>query len=91
MIASFRHKGLRNLFEDDDAAGVPPELIGRCRTRLAALRRATSLDALRVPGWRLHALQGRPLRWALAVNGPWRITFGWDGEDAIGVDLEQYH
>ncbi|MGH7104721.1 MAG: hypothetical protein ACREFJ_20265 [Acetobacteraceae bacterium] len=49
-----------------------------------------------MPGWRLHLLQGRPRRWALAMNGPaanspWRITFTWDGEHASGVNLEQYH
>lgn len=27
----------------------------------------------------------------IQVNGPWCITFGWDAEDAIDVDLEQYH
>lgn len=76
---------------EDDAAGVPSHLVERLRARLAALNRALTLDALRVPGWRLHLLQGRPRRWALAVNGPWRITFAWDGEHASGVDLEQYH
>jgi len=25
------------------------------------------------------------------VNGPWCLTFAWDGEDAVRVDLEQYH
>jgi plasmid maintenance system killer protein len=24
------------------------------------------------------------------VNGPWCLTFEWEGEDAIRVDLEQY-
>jgi proteic killer suppression protein len=42
-------------------------------------------------GWRLHPLQGKPTRYALAVNGPWRITFEWEDGDALRVDLEQYH
>jgi proteic killer suppression protein len=25
------------------------------------------------------------------VNGPWCITFEWDGEDAVRVALEEYH
>jgi len=25
------------------------------------------------------------------VNGNYRITFGWNGEDATDVDLEDYH
>ncbi|HTU54980.1 MAG TPA: type II toxin-antitoxin system RelE/ParE family toxin [Acetobacteraceae bacterium] len=91
MIASFRHKGLRVLFMENDASGVRPDLAERCRYRLAALNRASRLEDVRVPGWRLHALQGQPKRWALAVNGPWRITFEWIDGDALRVDLEQYH
>ena len=34
---------------------------------------------------------GTPTRYALAVNGPWRITFEWEDGDALRVDLEQYH
>ena len=91
MIVSFRHKGLRELFDQDSAAGLRPDLAERCRARLAALNAATRIDDLAVPGWRLHQLRGKPARWALAVNGPWRITFAWDGQDAALVDLEQYH
>jgi proteic killer suppression protein len=91
MIKSFQSKGLRNLFLDDDAKGLRPDLAKRARMRLQALHAARSLDDLRVPGWRLHPLHLKPPRWALAVNGPWRITFEWDGKDAFRVDLEQYH
>ena len=28
---------------------------------------------------------------AVDASGNWRITFGWDGMDAIDVDLEDYH
>jgi toxin HigB-1 len=30
-------------------------------------------------------------RYAVWVSGNHRITFAWDGEDAIEVDLEDYH
>lgn len=91
MIASFRHKGLRALFEAEDPSGIRPDLVERCRARLSALEAAETLADLDVPGWRLHPLRGRPRRWALAVNGPWRITFEWEGRHALRVDLEQYH
>jgi proteic killer suppression protein len=39
----------------------------------------------------LHPLRGTPKRYALSVNGPWRITFEWVEADAWRVDLEQYH
>lgn len=61
------------------------------RARLQTLQAARSLADLKIPGWRLHPLRGKPVRWAIAVNGPWRITFEWNGKDAFRVDLEQYH
>jgi len=27
----------------------------------------------------------------MTVSRNWRLTFGWDGEDAIELDLEDYH
>lgn len=44
-----------------------------------------------IPGFGLHKLKGNPPRSAIAVNGPWRITFEWRDGDAHAVDLEQYH
>lgn len=52
---------------------------------------AESIDDLRFPGSGLHKLQGMPERWAIKVNGPWRITFEWQDDEAVAVDLEQYH
>lgn len=47
---------------------------------------------MNMPGWRLHPLRGdRRDRWAVDVSGNVRLTFGFDGEDAIDVDLEDYH
>jgi proteic killer suppression protein len=45
-----------------------------------------------LPGMRFHALKGRDKgRYAVNVSGNWRITFAWDGNDAVDVDLEDYH
>jgi len=47
---------------------------------------------MNVPGWRLHPLHGdRKGRWAAAVSANLRLTFVFDGEDAVDVDLEDYH
>jgi len=44
------------------------------------------------PGLRFHALKGAAKeRYAVDASGNWRITFAWDGEDAVDVDLEDYH
>lgn len=91
MIRSFRHKGLARLWNDGDVRGVRNDLVNRIRQRLTALDAAHDLRDLAIPGWRVHPLQGKPKRHALAVSGPWRLTFEWRDGDAFRVDLEQYH
>ena len=91
MIRSFRHKGLARLWNNGDPKGVRSDLLVRVRRRLTALNSAQDLRELDMPGWRLHQLHGEPVRYALSVNGPWRITFEWEDGEAIRVDLEQYH
>jgi proteic killer suppression protein len=91
MIRSFRHKGLARLWNQGDPRGVRADLVDRVRRRLSALDAAQDLRELALPGWKLHRLQGKPTRFALSVNGPWRITFEWEDGDAFRVDLEQYH
>jgi proteic killer suppression protein len=91
VIGSFRHRGLKALLERDDASGIRPDLVERVRQRLSALDNAARVEDLNVPGWRLHPLKGKPKRWAIAANGPWRITFEWGERGPERVDLEQYH
>jgi len=92
MILSFRHKGLKDLFETGRSAVIAPELRKRCLQRLALLNRARNLNALNVSGLDPHPLHGSdPIRYSMSVNGPWRITFEFSGRDVYRVDLEQYH
>lgn len=46
---------------------------------------------MNVPGWRLHALShDRAGHWSVSVNGNWRLTFSFEGEDAVLVDYRDY-
>jgi proteic killer suppression protein len=47
------------------------------------------MEDMNVPGWKLHSLSTG--RWSVWVNGNWRMTFEFEGEDAILVDYEDYH
>ena len=67
------------------------DLQSRCIRRLEALDQVESLIDLNVPGFNFHSLQGVQKRYSIHVNGPWCITFEWDEEDALRVNLEQYH
>jgi proteic killer suppression protein len=93
MIQSFRHKGLRRLFEDDDARGVPPELVRRLRSILTFLNAASAPgQAAPFPGLRLHPLKGEMRgMWSLSVSGNWRVVFRFEGGDTHDVDLLDYH
>jgi proteic killer suppression protein len=93
MIRSFRHKGLRRLFEDNDARGVPSQFAGKLRNILSFLdAAATPEQAAPFPGLRLHPLQG-DMRgmWSLTVTGNWRVVFRFEAGDAYDVDLTDYH
>jgi len=91
VIQSFRHKGLRELFETGSSRRVRPDLHARALRRLDALDEAKDLQELNVPGFDFHPLRGVPQRYSLHVNGPWCITFEWEEGDALRVDLVQYH
>lgn len=89
MIRSFKHRGLSVFWETGDASGIRPDHAKRVRLRLAALQDARQPEDLNVPGFNFHKLRGKPQRYAIAVSGPWRITFEWDGADAVRVDYER--
>lgn len=91
VIRSFRHRGLRELFETGSSRRVRDDLQTRALRRLDVLDNAASLSELNVPGFNFHPLRGSPQRYSLHVNGPWCITFEWDEGDAFHVSLEQYH
>ena len=91
MVRGFRHKGLEELFRKGRSRRVAAELQSRALRRLDALAEAATLRDLNIPGFDFHPLRGKPQRYSLHVNGPWCITFEWRDEDALQVDLEQYH
>lgn len=91
-IKSFRHKGLEDFFYDGTTKGINAKHSAKLETRLDRLEAATRPEDMNLPGYRLHPLKGKgQFRWAIDVSGAWRLTFEFDGEDAIVVDYEQYH
>ncbi len=91
MIESFRHRGLKELFETGKSARIGASLHRRAIVRLDALEAAPKLSALNQPGFDFHPLAGLPERYSIHINGPWCITFEWVDGKAMRVDLEQYH
>ncbi|HEY0720041.1 MAG TPA: type II toxin-antitoxin system RelE/ParE family toxin [Gammaproteobacteria bacterium] len=92
MIKSFRHKGLKRLYETGSASGIQPPHAGRLRMQLAALDSAATIDDMAIPGYRLHPLKGAESgRWSIWVSGNWRITFEFKDGNAYVLDYEDYH
>ena len=60
--------------------------------QLTALDTATSIEDMEIPGFKRHPLKGRQAgRWAISVDGNWRLTFEFEDGDAHIVDYEDYH
>lgn len=92
MLVSFKHKGLKELFEDGRTAKIDKKMHERIIRRLDALDRATVPEDMNLPGFDFHPLQGfNPVRYSVHVNGPWCVTFEFDDGNAYRVDYEQYH
>ncbi|MDX8439984.1 type II toxin-antitoxin system RelE/ParE family toxin [Mesorhizobium australafricanum] len=92
MIKSFKNKALADLFETGKTGKIDVKMRRRILARLDTLNEAVGLDDLKMPGYDFHALRGfNPTRYTIHVNGPWCITFEFDGRDAFRVDFEQYH
>jgi toxin HigB-1 len=92
MIQSFKHKGLERFFTKGDHRGVPAKHGARIERLLDRLDVCTRPGDMDIPGFRFHPLKGDRLgEYAVAVSGNWRITFRFVADDAIDVNLEDYH
>ena len=92
VIKNFVHKGIERFFLSGSKAGIQPQHAKRLRLQLERLHRAATPQDMNLPNWRLHALKGNLSgHWAVWVDGNWRVTFSFDGEDAILVDYQDYH
>jgi proteic killer suppression protein len=92
MIKTYRHNGLKELFETGATARIDKQFHARLREILDVVNSASDLRSINQPGYRLHQLkQFKPVRMSVRVLGAWRVTFEWDKGDAYRVDFEQYH
>ncbi len=92
VIVSFRHKGLRLLFENGDRRRVSPNHADKIERVLARLEEAPEVRNLDLPGFRLHRLRGDFAGyWSVTVSANWRIVFRFEGGHARDVDLIDYH
>lgn len=92
MIKSFKHKGLERLWAKSDWRGVPGQHGARIERLLDRLDASGRPGDMALPGYRFHPLKAdRAGEYSVSVSGNWRLTFRFDGEDAVDVNLEDYH
>ena len=92
MIKSFRHKGLEKFFRHGAKPGIQAKHAARLRLQLGRLDAATGPADMDLPGWRCRPLKGRlEGHWAVWVDENWRMTYRFDGKDAVLVDYQDYH
>lgn len=92
MIRSFRSKALQRFWIRNDPRGIRPDWVRKVRSLLVRLDAAQRPEDLKTPGSGFHALVGDFAgRYALVVSHNWRLTFAFEEQDAVDLDLEDYH
>ncbi len=92
MITSFKHRGLKRLFEKGDRSKINPNQIDKIELILADLDASETIDHMRQPGYRLHELKGDLHGfYAVDVSGNWRIIFQFKDGKVSDINLVDYH
>ncbi|MBZ9557609.1 MULTISPECIES: type II toxin-antitoxin system RelE/ParE family toxin [unclassified Modicisalibacter] len=92
MIKKIKNKKLKALYEGGNGRGLNPNHVEDLEEILQALDEATAPQQMDLPGFGFHELSGdRRGYYSVHVNGPWCVTFTFDGADADQVNYEQYH
>lgn len=92
MIKSFRSKALKRFWTKSDSSGLRADWVRKIERRLTLLDQAAKPEDVYVITFGFHPLTGDQAgRYAITVSRNWRLTFGFEGQDAIEVDLEDYH
>ena len=92
MIKTFRHKGLKELYETGDSAKVLPAIKTKIKNRLYLLDNTETLNDLKTMDGSLHELKGNQKGvWAIKATANFRLTFTFEDKNVYDLDLEDYH
>jgi toxin HigB-1 len=79
-------------YTHSDRRAIAAEQADRIERVLDRLDASRCPEDITLPGYCFHGLKGgRRGEHAVSVSGNGRITFGFDGPDAVNLDLEDYH
>ena len=93
MILSWRNAASRRVWEGEKPKRFRGLDFDAAIDLLLALNAADALrDLSPLKSVGLHKLKGnRAGRWAMTVNGPWRVCFEFRAGDAYEVEIVDYH
>jgi proteic killer suppression protein len=92
MIKTFRSKALKRLFTANDGSGISSKHASKILRILDRLDASINPQDMNLPGYKLHQLKGKQKGvWSVWISGNWRITFEFEGNDAVNVDYVDYH
>ena len=96
-IRSFKNRGTEDInygrASKDALRVLPKELHRKAQVKLARVGAATSIqDFKEIRGNRFETLKGdRKGQYSIRINNQYRICFRWEKENAVDVEISDYH
>lgn len=92
MIVSFKHKGLKRLYEQGDKSKLRRDIADKAELYLSILNTAETIKECDVLGFGFHTLKGNYQGfYSVSVSRNHRIVFRFQNGKAFDVDLTDYH
>jgi proteic killer suppression protein len=93
VIRSFRDTETEKVFNREYSRKLPQDIQRTALRKLLLLDAAEDVEDLRVPpGNRLEKLSGnREGQYSIRINDQWRVCFSWEENEALNVEIVDYH
>lgn len=93
MIKSFKCKETEKIFNSLFSKKIPHDIQRRAFIKLRSIDSAESIEDLKNPPANfLEQLQGNRLgQYSIRINKQYRICFEWVNNDALNVEIVDYH
>ena len=93
MIRSFNSKETQKIWEGSQSKKIPADIQNVARRKLRMINNAQNINDLRIPpANHLEKLSGNLNGYhSIRINKQWRIIFRWESDNALEVEITDYH
>ncbi|MEO2062319.1 MAG: type II toxin-antitoxin system RelE/ParE family toxin [Christiangramia sp.] len=93
MIRSFADKEADKIWNGTQSRKLPANIQNVARRKLRMINNAQNINDLRIPpANHLETLSGNlEGLYSIRINKQWRITFKWENDNALEVQIVDYH